>query len=509
MDPSDGTRPPDDTCSPDGAVVIGGRYRLVRELGRGGMGRVWEAVDGVLRRPVAVKEVLPPEGLDPAERRRLMARAVREARAAALLEHESIVVVHDVLVEGDRPWIVMELVEGVTLREAAPLPPAEAARVGVAVLGALRAAHAAGVLHRDVTPGNIMLASGPGPAGRGGRVVLTDFGIAVMAGDTALTRTGTVIGSPGYIAPERLDGGTVDGRSDLFSLGAALYAAVEGRGPFARSSDAAALAATLTEAPPRPRSAGPLRPVLAALLRKDPAARPDPAEVLRALRRVAGGRARTGLSAARLRGRLLPELAWLTAMAVAAALFLLPDAVTGPRGAGAYRAGLALCPLEAGPHVFDAVEADASGVRVCRALTGVYSLRWFQGYRREHGSPAALRFSSAGAAHRWLRFLSGFDLDGERPYPYTYRVFTRSLPPGIELRARRPRPLDGIADEAFIREVRTGTGGSVDLMEVTFRDSNVVLSVRAQPYGDPAATVRAALIVVAELVVAHLRGRAR
>ncbi|TMQ83993.1 serine/threonine protein kinase, partial [Actinomadura soli] len=127
------------------------------------MGRVWEAVDGVLRRRVAVKEVLPPEGLEPQERRRLMARAVREARAAALLEHESIVVVHDVLVDGDRPWIVMELVEGVTLREAAPLPPAEAARVGAAVLGALRAAHAAGVLHRDVTPGNVML--GPGPAG--------------------------------------------------------------------------------------------------------------------------------------------------------------------------------------------------------------------------------------------------------------------------------------------------------------------------------------------------------
>lgn len=269
----------------DVAARIGGRYRLVRELGRGGMGRVWEAVDGELRRRVAVKEVLLPAELDPAERRRPLARAVREARAAALLEHESIVVVHDVLVDGGRPWIVMELVDGVTLRAAAPLPPAQAARVGAAVLGALRVAHAAGVLHRDVTPGNIMLVPG-------GRVVLTDFGIAEMAGDPALTRTGTVIGSPGYIAPERLDGGTVDGRSDLFSLGAALYTAVEGRAPFARDSDAAALAATLTERPPRPRRAGPLRPVLASLLAKDPAARPGLDEAERALRRVAAGRSR-------------------------------------------------------------------------------------------------------------------------------------------------------------------------------------------------------------------------
>ncbi|TDB87343.1 serine/threonine protein kinase [Actinomadura sp. KC216] len=463
------------------------------------MGRVWEAVDGVLRRRVAVKEVLPPDGLEPDERRRLMARAVREARAAALLEHESIVVVHDVLDDGDRPWIVMELVEGVTLREAAPLPPAEAARVGAAVLDALRAAHAAGVLHRDVTPGNIMLAPGPG-----GRVVLTDFGIAELAGDPALTRTGTVIGSPGYIAPERLDGGTVDGRSDLFSLGAALYAAVEGRGPFARASDAAALAATLTEAPPRPRRAGPLRPVLAALLRKNPADRPDPADVQRALRRVAAGRSRRP----RLRGRLLPEVAWLTAMAVAAALFLLPDAVAGPRGAGAYRAGLAPCPLTVRNVAFEAAGDAASGVRSCWSGSG-YSLRWYQGYRSEHGSPAALRFSSVGAAHRWLRFLSRFDLDGERRYPYTYRVLPSSLPPGVEMRARRPRPLDGVADEAFIREVRSAGTGTVHLMEVTFRDSNVVLSVRVEPYGDPAATVRASLIATAEAVVSYLRARER
>ncbi|WP_165969088.1 serine/threonine-protein kinase [Actinomadura sp. KC06] len=486
-------------------MEIGGRYRLVRELGRGGMGRVWEAVDGVLRRPVAVKEVLPPEGLEPEERRRLMARAVREARAAALLEHESIVVVHDVLVDGGRPWIVMELVEGVTLREAAPLPPVEAARVGAAVLGALRAAHAAGVLHRDVTPGNIMLA--PDPAGGVGRVVLTDFGIAEMAGDPALTRTGTVIGSPGYIAPERLDGGVVDGRSDLFSLGAALYAAVEGRGPFDRAPDAAALAATLTEAPPRPRRAGPLRPVLAALLRKDPADRPDPGDVERALRRVADGRSRRP----RLRGLLLPELAWLTAMAVAAAVFLLPGAVTGPRGAGAYRAGLALCPLKAGRVAFEAAAAEASGVRTCTG--GRYSLRWYQGYRGEHGSPAALRFSSVGGAHRWLRFLSGFDLEHEKRYPFTYReAASGSSGIGDERKARRPRPLGGVADEAFIREVhghRTGADGPVRLMEVVFRDSNVVLSVRTEPFDEPAAAVRAELIATAGAVAAHLRAAER
>ncbi|TMQ89936.1 hypothetical protein ETD83_37690 [Actinomadura soli] len=226
--------------------------------------------------------------------------------------------------------------------------------------------------------------------------------------------------------------------------------------------------------------------------------------LLPTLNRLYAGRRRP-----RLRGLLLPELAWLTAMAVAAAVFLLPGAVTGPRGAGAYRAGLALCPVKVGQVAFGAAEADASGVRTC-AGGARYSLRWYQGYRGEHGSPAALRFSSAGAAHRWLRFLSGFDLEHEERYPFTYRESGGSSGIGKERKARRPRPLDGVADEAFIREVnghRTGADGTVRLMEVTFRDSNVVVSVRAEPLDGPAAAVRAELTAMAGAVAAHLRAR--
>ncbi|XRQ15056.1 serine/threonine-protein kinase [Actinomadura welshii] len=500
-----GSRPGDPSggATGPGTVLDGGRYRLLREIGRGGMGRVWEAEDRALRRRVAVKEVLLPEGLAPGERRRLVERAAREARTAARLEHPSIVVVHDVLVHDDRPWIVMELVDGVTLREAAPVPPAEAARVGAEVLAALRAAHAAGVLHRDVSMGNVLLAGD-------GRVVLTDFGIAVMDGDPALTRTGTVVGNPGHIAPERLGGGPVDGRSDLFSLGVTLYAAVEGRAPFARSNDAATLAATLTQAPPRPRRAGPLRPVLAALLRKDPAGRPDPAGLDAALRRIAAGRPRRP----RLRGRLLPETAWLAAMAVAAGVFLLPDAVTGPRGPGVYGAGVRPCPMALAEFAFGAADTAASGVRSCSG--GRYGLRWYGGYRGEHGAPGALRFSSVGAAHRWLRFLSGFDVEHEQRYPFTYQEESATLSDfASQLAARRPRPLEGVGDDAFVREVRTGSsgldpGGGLRLVEVTFRDSNVVLSVRTEvSESDDPAAVRAGLTATAEQVVAVLRATRR
>ncbi|WP_207945577.1 serine/threonine-protein kinase [Actinomadura sp. 7K534] len=496
------TRPADTESA---AMPGGGRYRLLREIGRGGMGRVWEADDRALRRRVAVKEVLLPEGLASEERRRLVERATREARTAARLEHESIVVVHDVFVHDDRPWIVMELVDGVTLREAAPVPPAEAARVGAAVLAALRAAHAAGVLHRDVSMGNVLLAED-------GRVVLTDFGIAVMDGDTALTRTGTVVGNPGHIAPERLGGGPVDGRSDLFSLGVTLYAAVEGRGPFARSGDAATLAATLTEPPPRPRRAGPLRPVLAALLRKDPAERPDPAALDRTLRRIAAGRPRR--PRLKLRGRLLPETAWLAAMAVAAGVFLLPDAVTGPRGPGAYGADVRPCPMALAEFGFGAADTAASGVHSCSGDR--YGLRWYEGYRGEHGAPGALRFSSVRAAHRWLRFLNGFDVEHEQRYPFTYQEESATLSGfASRLAARRPRPLEGVGDDAFVREVRTETsaadsGGGLHLLEVTFRDSNVVLSVRTEvSESDDPAAVRAGLTATAEQVVAVLRATGR
>ncbi|MBZ4324216.1 serine/threonine-protein kinase, partial [Streptomyces huiliensis] len=209
--------------------LLAGRYRLLGRLGSGGMGVVWRAFDEVLGREVAVKEVRAPEHLREADVRVLHARLVQEARAAARISHRSVITVHDVVEERGRPWIVMELVRGRSLADVLEadglLSPREAARVGSAVLRALRSAHAAGVLHRDVKPANVLLQDD-------GRVVLTDFGIALVEGTGTLTRTGDVIGSPDYLAPERALGKHPGTPSDLWSLGATLYAAVEGMSPF-------------------------------------------------------------------------------------------------------------------------------------------------------------------------------------------------------------------------------------------------------------------------------------
>ncbi|MEW2358819.1 serine/threonine-protein kinase [Spirillospora sp. NPDC029432] len=268
-----------------GERLVARRYRLVGELGRGGMGVVWRARDEVLGREVAVKEVLMPAGLTEAERSALSQRAVREARSAARLSHPGVVTVFDVVVEEARPWVVMELVEGRSLqqeiRREGPLSPDRAARIGRRLLGALGAAHAVGILHRDVKPGNVLLADD-------GRTVLTDFGIAVIEGEATLTQDGGVLGSPAYIAPERMRGGRARPESDLWALGATLYAAVEGRTPFHRDDPVAVFGAVLTEEPDPPMRAGPLRPVLDGLLQKDPARR-MPAGVVEALLLVAGG----------------------------------------------------------------------------------------------------------------------------------------------------------------------------------------------------------------------------
>ncbi|XRQ05544.1 serine/threonine-protein kinase [Actinomadura welshii] len=266
---------------------MAGRYRLERRLGSGGMGTVWAAVDETLRRTVAVKEIVFPEVLTAEERRVAAERAQREARAAALIDHPGVITVHDVVIEDGRPWIVMELVSGDSLDEVVrrdgPCPPALAAWIGLAVLDALDAAHAKGIVHRDVKPGNVLLAED-------GRVVLTDFGIASIDADPGLTRTGTFVGSPGYVAPERLQERPGGPESDLWSLGATLYAAVEGRPPFQRDGPMAVLGAVLTEDPAPPRLGGPLAPLLWYLLRKDPSARPGAGEVRRALQNVSAGR---------------------------------------------------------------------------------------------------------------------------------------------------------------------------------------------------------------------------
>ncbi|SEG99229.1 Serine/threonine protein kinase [Nonomuraea solani] len=255
-------------------MLLAGRYSLMSQLGQGGMGTVWLAVDELLRQQVAVKEVRLPADLDEAARRDLTERTLREARAAARLRsHPSIVTVHDVVMDSGRPWIVMELVHGRSLdrivREDGPLPPAQVAWAGRHVLDALGAAHAMGVLHRDVKPGNVLMT-------QDGRVLLTDFGIATVAGDAALTQTGLLNGSPGYIAPERLRGEADGPEADLWSLGATLYMAVEGRAAYTGPNAAAVMAAVLLREPAPPQRAGPLTPVLAALLEKDPQRRCTP-----------------------------------------------------------------------------------------------------------------------------------------------------------------------------------------------------------------------------------------
>ncbi|MEV0228592.1 serine/threonine-protein kinase [Nonomuraea sp. NPDC050786] len=268
-------------------TLLAGRYRLQSQLGEGGMGTVWRATDELLQQEVAVKEVKLPPDLDAASRTELTERTLREARAAARLRsHPSIVTVHDVVLDGGRPWIVMELVRGRSLdqavRNSGPLPPQQVAGIGLRVLDALGAAHASGVLHRDVKPANVMLTDD-------GRVLLTDFGIATIAGDSALTQSGFLTGSPGYIAPERLRGETDGPPADLWSLGATLFTAVEGGPPFAGPNTAAVLAAVLMQEPAPFRLAGPLAPVLAAILEKDPARRCLPDEAGRSLEAVHRG----------------------------------------------------------------------------------------------------------------------------------------------------------------------------------------------------------------------------
>ncbi|MGX1269020.1 serine/threonine-protein kinase [Streptomyces phaeoluteigriseus] len=280
------------TEEPGSERLIAGRYRLLSPLGEGGMGTVWRARDEVLHREVAVKEVRAPAGLPDSDVERLYARLEREAWAAARVANRNVVTVYDVAVQDGRPWIVMELVRGISLAELldaeGPLEPARAAHIGAEVLAALRTAHEVGVLHRDVKPANVLMSND-------GRVVLTDFGIASVEGTSALTMTGEVIGSPEFLAPERALGRTPGPESDLWSLGVLLYAAVEGNSPFRHDTPLSTLRAIVDEELPPPRRAGALAPVIEGLLRKDPAER-VPAEVAeRDLRVVAsGGTARAG-----------------------------------------------------------------------------------------------------------------------------------------------------------------------------------------------------------------------
>ncbi|MEW9519463.1 serine/threonine-protein kinase [Streptomyces tubercidicus] len=257
-----------------GGRLLAGRYRLADVLGRGGMGTVWRARDEVLGRTVAVKELRFPGGVEEDEKRRLITRTLREAKAIARIRNNGAVTVYDVVDEDDRPWIVMELVEGRSLaeviRDDGPLPPRRAAEVGLAVLDVLRAAHAAGILHRDVKPSNVLMSDD-------GRVVLTDFGIAQVEGDPSVTSTGMLVGAPSYISPERARGQKPGPPADLWSLGGLLYACVEGVPPYDKGSAIATLTAVMTEPVDPPKCADGLEEVIYGLLVKDPAGRLDDA----------------------------------------------------------------------------------------------------------------------------------------------------------------------------------------------------------------------------------------
>ncbi|MFF3414158.1 protein kinase [Streptomyces sp. NPDC002698] len=266
----------------ENARVIAGRYRLETRIGRGGMGVVWRATDQLLGRRVAVKELALDDSLSAEESRLQRDRTLREARAVAQLHHPHIIVVHDVVEDDERPYIVMELIDGGSLAERisanGPVDAREAARIGIDLLQALRRAHDAGVLHRDLKPANVLVEEGTD------RIVLTDFGIAQVAGATTLTETGAFVGSPEYTAPERMAGARSGPESDLWSLGALLCTVLSGASPFRRDSLGGILHAVVVDEIRPPAQAAPLLPVVRGLLERDPERRIDAAEAERMLR---------------------------------------------------------------------------------------------------------------------------------------------------------------------------------------------------------------------------------
>jgi eukaryotic-like serine/threonine-protein kinase len=276
---------------------VADRYELEEELGHGGMGVVWRATDTLLSRQVALKEVDLPRGVDAAEREGMRARVTREARAAARLSHPGVVTVYDIARDGGQDFIVMELVSAPTLEELVrtegPLAPERAARLGLRLLDALEAAHRAGIVHRDLKPRNVMVRPDGAPK-------LADFGIASVQGDPRLTATGLVVGSPAYMAPEQVEAQPVSPATDLWALGATLWFAVEGQAPFG-GGEYQTLSAIVNGRPRRPERLGPLTPVLARLLVKDPASRAAPTELRTLLRQVAAGQGATAVGA---RGRM-------------------------------------------------------------------------------------------------------------------------------------------------------------------------------------------------------------
>ncbi|WP_371795493.1 serine/threonine-protein kinase [Streptomyces sp. NBC_01718] len=327
--------------------LLAGRYRLGEVLGRGGMGTVWRAVDETLGRTVAVKELRFPSAIDDDEKRRLITRTLREAKAIARIRNNGAVTVYDVVDEDDRPWIVMELIEGKSLaevvREDGVLTPKRAAEVGLAILDVLRLAHREGILHRDVKPSNVLISED-------GRVVLTDFGIAQVEGDPSVTSTGMLVGAPSYISPERARGHKPGPPADLWSLGGLLYASVEGSPPYDKGSAIATLTAVMTEPLDPPKNAGPLEEVIYGLLARDPEQRLDDAGARALLNDV--------IHAADKPAPVVPPPADSTQV------MALPGRVAAPRSKGASKLG------EAGEVARDRLRGALRSVRNAKAAPG-------------------------------------------------------------------------------------------------------------------------------------------
>ncbi|MFG2848575.1 serine/threonine-protein kinase [Kitasatospora sp. NPDC048296] len=385
--------------------LLAGRFELLEQLGSGGMGTVWRARDLTLEREVALKEMRSVGAAEPEHADRTRQRVLREARALARVNHANAVTVYEVLDDRPYPWLVMELVAGPSLSAVlarGPLAPARAAQIGLDVLAALRAAHASGILHRDVKPGNVLIRPD-------GSAVLTDFGIAALEGSHTLTAPGDIIGSPEYIAPERIRGGMVGPASDLWSLGMLLYVCVEGANPLRRDSVWETLMAACDQPLPAPQSAGPLAPVIDALLDKDPAGRPGAAELASRLAAIAGDDATvrlaldpadtptvraqhradtrvdtraaspgtdTPLPAPRRRLRLPVVLAALTGAAVATAALTLPHPHRGTAHPAAtpppadQESGSWIAQLASLPHSVDTAERDHELATVQQQIPG-------------------------------------------------------------------------------------------------------------------------------------------
>ncbi|WP_414930586.1 serine/threonine-protein kinase [Streptomyces sp. SHP 1-2] len=330
-------------------LVIAGRYRLGERLGRGGMGIVWRATDQLLVRQVAVKALPLDDTLSAAEAGRRRERTLREARAVARLSHPHVIVVHDVVEDDERPYMVMELIDGGSLADRVhsrgPVDAPEAARIGIALLGALRTAHAAGILHRDVKPSNVLVADD-------GRVVLTDFGVAQVAGSTTLTESGSFVGSPEYTAPERMSGAGTGPASDLWSVGVLLCAVLSGTSPFHRDSLGGVLHAVVSEEIRPPAQVAPILPVVRGLLERDPGLRLDAEEAERLLRAFLDtGRTpeRDGERRGRYSRRGLLTAVLLLVGAAGAGLFAAALLADGDGGGGAPVRSASATPPPAGP----------------------------------------------------------------------------------------------------------------------------------------------------------------